>query len=51
MRTFSVGMMVITFVLGVGIVSLLYVLGKVAVDIAQNAYRTQHDELLVLAED
>jgi hypothetical protein len=51
MRTCSVGMMAITFVLGVGIVSLLYVVGKMVVDMAQNAYRKQHEGLLVLAEN
>ena len=52
MRTFSVVMMAITFFLGVGIVSLLFVLGKMLVDMAQAAYRKQqHEELLVLAEN
>jgi len=52
MRTFSVLMMAITFFLGVGIVSLLFVLGKMLVDMAQAAYRKQqHEELLVLAEN
>ena len=51
MRTFSVGMMAITFVLGVGIVSLLFVLGKMVADMAQNAHRKQHEGLLVLAEN
>jgi hypothetical protein len=51
MRTFSVGMMAITFVLGVGIISLLFVVGKMVMDMAQNAYRKQYEELLVLAEN
>jgi hypothetical protein len=44
-------MMTITFVLGVGIVSLLFVVGKMVMDMAQNAYRKQYEELLVLAEN
>jgi hypothetical protein len=51
MRTFSVVMMAITFFLGVGIVSLLFVLGKMLVDMGQVAYRKQHEVLLVLAEN
>jgi len=51
MRAFSVGMMAITFVFGIGIVSLVFVLGKMLVDTAQNAYRKHHELLLVLAEN
>lgn len=51
MRTLSVGMMAITFVFGVGIVSLLFILGKMVVEMAQKAYRKQHEVLLVLAEN
>jgi len=51
MRTLSVGMMAITFVFGVGIVSLLFILGKMVVDMAQNAYWKRHEVLLVLAEN
>ena len=50
MRTLSVGMMAITFVLGVGVVSLFFILGKMLVDMARNTYRRQHEGLLVLAE-
>ena len=51
MRTFSVGMMAITFVLGVGVISILFIIGKMLVDMAQDAYRKQHEVLLVLAEN
>jgi hypothetical protein len=43
--------MAITFVLGVGIASLLFVLGKMLVDMAQNAYRKQYEGVFVLAEN
>ena len=50
MRTLSVGMMAITFVLGVGIVSLLFIVGKILVEMAQSTYRKQNEGLLVFAE-
>ena len=50
MRTLSVVMMAITFVLGMGIISLLFVLGKMLMDMVQNAYRKRYEVVFVLAE-
>jgi len=50
MRTLSVVMIAITFVLGVGIISLLFVLGKMLVDMVQNVYRKKCEVVFVLAK-
>jgi hypothetical protein len=41
MRTLSVGMMVVTFVLGVGVVSVLLLLGKVALGLVRDRSRNR----------
>jgi hypothetical protein len=43
-------MMAITFVLGVGSISLLFVLGKMLVDMLQNVYRKKCEVVFVLAK-
>jgi hypothetical protein len=50
MRTLSVVMIAMTFVLGVGIISLLFVLGKMLVDMVQNVYRKKCEVVFVLAK-
>jgi len=51
MRTCSVGMMAITFLLGGGSNLVIVYPRKMLVDMAQDAYRKQHEGLLVLAEN